>query len=207
MLLNDFENVLVLSPHTDDAEFGCGATISKLLRAGKNVDILCFSYVGEETLKQEWLESLKSFPGQDEQWQGVAHLNNIDVRYFPNHRQEILDIMISHKGNYDLVLCPSSFDTHQDHEVVRNEAFRAFKNTTILGYEMPWNTQNFRTDAFIEVSKDDVKTKWDAIKEYKSQSERPYATREYVEGLAIVRGVQSHVPLAEVFEVIRLVIK
>ena len=35
--------ILLLSPHTDDAELGCGATIAKLIRQGKTVYYAAFS--------------------------------------------------------------------------------------------------------------------------------------------------------------------
>ena len=35
--------ILLLSPHTDDAELGCGATIAKLIREGKKVYYAAFS--------------------------------------------------------------------------------------------------------------------------------------------------------------------
>jgi LmbE family N-acetylglucosaminyl deacetylase len=37
---NDIETVLVLSPHTDDGEFGCGGTIAKMVEQGKK-SVLC----------------------------------------------------------------------------------------------------------------------------------------------------------------------
>ena len=32
--MRDFKSVLVLAPHTDDGEFGCGGTIAKLVDEG-----------------------------------------------------------------------------------------------------------------------------------------------------------------------------
>ena len=37
------KNVLVIAPHTDDAEFGCGGTISKMVDNGIDVYIATFS--------------------------------------------------------------------------------------------------------------------------------------------------------------------
>ena len=34
---------------------------------------------------------------------------------------------------------PTLKDIHQDHETISKEGLRAFKNTTILGYELIWN--------------------------------------------------------------------
>src|SRR5690349_16368044 len=50
---------------------------------------------------------------------------NYPVREFPSHRQSILDDMIRFKRELapELVLLPSSKDTHQDHQVVAAEGF------------------------------------------------------------------------------------
>ena len=41
MFLND-QPVLVLAPHTDDGELGCGATISKLAGLGYKINYVAF---------------------------------------------------------------------------------------------------------------------------------------------------------------------
>ena len=38
MILNSYNNILVLAPHTDDGELGLGGTISKLIELGKKVE-------------------------------------------------------------------------------------------------------------------------------------------------------------------------
>ena len=85
----------------------------------------------------------------------IAMLDDDKIRNFPEHRQQILDKLISVRNifNPDIVFCPSSFDTHQDHETVRNESFRSFKNCTMFGYEMPWNNLQFKNDLFVELDK------------------------------------------------------
>ena len=40
-------NVLILAPHTDDGELGCGGTISRLLEEGNEVFYLAFSICEE----------------------------------------------------------------------------------------------------------------------------------------------------------------
>ena len=46
---------------------------------------------------------------------------------------------------------------HQDHETITKEAIRAFKKTSILGYELPWNHFNFSADLYINLTKRNVK--------------------------------------------------
>ena len=42
MILNSYNNILVLAPHTDDGELGLGGTISKLIELGKKSDLCRF---------------------------------------------------------------------------------------------------------------------------------------------------------------------
>ena len=39
----DFDNVLVLAPHTDDGELGAGGFIAKLIEKGAKVTYVAFS--------------------------------------------------------------------------------------------------------------------------------------------------------------------
>ena len=41
--LEAFETILILAPHTDDGELGCGGTIHKLTQLGKKVIYVAFS--------------------------------------------------------------------------------------------------------------------------------------------------------------------
>ena len=44
MILNSYNNILVLAPHTDDGELGLGGTISKLIELGKKVTYVSSPY-------------------------------------------------------------------------------------------------------------------------------------------------------------------
>ena len=39
----DFQTVLVISPHTDDAELGAGGTINRFVKLGKEIYYIAFS--------------------------------------------------------------------------------------------------------------------------------------------------------------------
>jgi N-acetylglucosamine malate deacetylase 1 len=133
---------------------------------------------------------------------------DFEVRDFPAHRQAILEVMVKLQNEIrpDMVMLPSTYDRHQDHETVSQEGFRAFKKTTLLGYDLPWNTLNYATNMFIHLQQEHIDAKLKALEQYKSQAGRPYATREFIEGLARMRGVQTGVQFAEAFECIRWVI-
>ena len=131
---------------------------------------------------------------------------NFPVRYFPKHRQDILESMVNFRRtlNPSLVLVPNSHDIHQDHEVICNEARRAFKHTNILGYELPWNTMSMEHEFFVHLGRDDVDKKLSSLACYRSQEVKIYANHDFFNSLSIVRGVQANTKYAECFEVIRL---
>ncbi len=191
--------ILVLAPHTDDGQFGCGGTIPKMTEEGHEVREAAFSFT--DTLGDEWQAAMKNAGV------GKSYPFVLPVRYFHERRQDVLNHMIGIRDEYDpdLVFCPSSFDTHQDHEVVRQEAFRAFKHTSILGYELPWNNIDFRATYFVELSIKNMLRKKGACACYASQAKRSYTSPVYIAAWARSRGAQIGVEFAEAFEVIRLI--
>ena len=42
-MLSNIKKVLVIAPHTDDGEFGCGGTINKLIKLGIEVHYVAYS--------------------------------------------------------------------------------------------------------------------------------------------------------------------
>ena len=137
-------------------------------------------------------------------------LLDYEVRTFPLHRQEILDEIIKLKDKIkpDLVLVPSSNDIHQDHQTIYEEALRAFKkNSSIWGYEHPWNNLTFTTDIFVKLEEKHIKKKIEALKAYKSQDFRTYFDERYIRALAYTRGTQVNFTYAECFELLRLLVR
>ena len=88
-----------------------------------------------------------------------------------------------------------------------DDGFRAFKRTTILAYELSWNTLEFSNRCFVTLEEEDIQKKIAALYEYNSQQAcRTYVNEAYVRALALVRGTQIQKPLAEVFDVPRLIL-
>ncbi len=200
--------ILVLAPHTDDGELGAGASISKWVRAGNDVHYVGFSACEtiqtaepKDLLRGECTAATKHL-GIDN---GNLRILDFEVRHFNRDRQRLLDTMVALSKDLkpDLVLVPSSDDTHQDHSVIFDESRRAFKQTRMLGYEVPWNNFRFETTAFVPVEEQDMAAKIDALAEFRSQGDRGYMERSYQEAQLRFRGVQAGVELAEAFQVLR----
>jgi N-acetylglucosamine malate deacetylase 1 len=212
-MFSKFKKVLVIAPHTDDAEFGCGGSISKMIENGLEVFIATFSACEKSVPRQYPPDVLIKEFHKASSLLGVPNNNTFlyeyDVRIFNEKRQLILQDLIElrTKINPDLVLVPALSDIHQDHQTISNEGLRAFKFSSILGYEMPWNNFSFESSSFVFLEEKHIQNKIDALKEYKSQSKRSYANEEFIRSLARTRGVQINTHYAEAFQVIRWLIK
>jgi LmbE family N-acetylglucosaminyl deacetylase len=205
-------NILILAPHTDDGEFGCGGSIAKFLEQGSNVYYVAFSTAKQsvpEGLPQDILEKEVKVATKR---LGIIPENLIiygfEVRKLNYFRQDILEELVKLKKeiNPDLVFLPSPNDLHQDHNTVAMEGIRAFKQISILAYEVPWNNLNFNNQCFIKLDNKHVEQKVYALDAYNSQKTRHYATEEFIYSLAKTRGVQVNSEYAEAFETIRWII-
>jgi len=208
----DFKNILILAPHLDDAELGCGGSIVRWLEEGRNINVAAFATT-EEILPQgmqadarryEFLESMTTLGVPNEN----LRIYNYPVRRLSSFRQEVLEelVLLRPQIQPDLVLVPSANDTHQDHQVMHMEGIRAFKDISIIAYELPWNHVYFSTQGFISLEARHIEKKWLSLQAYKSQfnSRRGYFSLEFIRSLAIVRGNQIKEEFAEAFEVIRI---
>jgi N-acetylglucosamine malate deacetylase 1 len=202
---------LVLAPHTDDGEFGCGGTMARLADAGCEVRYVAFSIAtrslpdgfAPDTLAREVREATAEL--------GIAAdrltVHDFDVRTFPENRQAILELLVAlwEEWRPDVVFQPSLHDIHQDHQTIAQEGLRAFKRTTILGYEIPWNNFDFAYQWYVALERTHLERKVAALEKYASQQHRRYANPEYVWNVARTHGINVSRDYAEVFQVYRVV--
>ena len=209
MAVND--RILVLAPHTDDGELGCGGTISRMVEEGREVYYAAFSTAAEsvpppfppDILEKEVREGTKVL--------GIPAANLLvykyRVRHLPHMRQEILEELVRMKREIDpaTVFLPSAQDLHQDHQTIHLEGLRAFKTVTVLGYELPWNNLSFDYRHFCILTRAHVQTKVAALRCYQSQQHRSYTQEDFIWSWARTRGGQIMVEYAEAFDVLRWV--
>lgn len=208
-MLQKKSTVLILAPHTDDGELGCGGTIARLIREGHEVHYVAFCNCDESlpdglapgTLRDEVMRATKVLGIPAER----VSVLDFPVRHLAQHRQAVLQRMVELSRDLEpqLVFCPTREDLHQDHGLVAVEALRAFKARTILGYEMPWNNITFDANFLVTLTDEDMDLKVAALAEYESQKHRPYITERFIRGLAHSRGVTIGRELAEAFTLYR----
>ena len=195
---------LLLAPHTDDIELGCGGTVLKLLEEGNEVHWVVFSTAEDsippgmplDTLKKEFLSVAGSLELSENQYEVCSY----PVRNFDLHRQEILEKLVSIRREIkpDVVIGPSLHDVHQDHQVIANEMVRAFKTSASTVFE---------NQCFSKLDSDFIDGKINLLANYQSQTalNRSYFSAEFIKGWAKMRGIQCNSEYAEAFEVVRWV--
>ena len=204
--------ILILSPHADDAELGCGGSIVTFIEKGYEVSWAVFSTAEEslpmdlpkDILKKEFLNVINNLGVKEEHYK----IFNFKVRSLHEHRQKILEELINMREELepDMVIGPSINDFHQDHQVIAGEMIRAFKTTSsIICYELPWNHVAFNTQLFVKLKKEHIAKKCEILKNYNSQLQlgKRYFSDEFIYGLAKTRGIQCNSNYAEAFEVVR----
>jgi LmbE family N-acetylglucosaminyl deacetylase len=210
-VIETWQKALVLAPHTDDGEFGCGGTMARLVEAGCDVRYIAFSIATRslpsgfppDTLAKE----VRAATGELGIPESALTVHDFDVRTFPDRRQDILELLVAlwEEWKPDVVFQPSLHDVHQDHRTVAEEGLRAFKRTTILGYEIPWNNFDFAYQWYSALEEKHIERKVAALEHYASQQHRRYANEEYVRNLARTHGTNVNRDYAEVFQVYRVV--
>lgn len=204
--------VLVVAPHTDDGELGAGGSIARWAEHGHDVHYValsaCESSVPDglpsDVLRAEVTHATKELGIRPDR----LRVLDFEVREFPRDRQGVLQVMVDLDRDLrpDLVLLPGADDLHQDHQVVATEGLRAFKRTSVLGYEIAWNNVAFRTTSFVAIEERHVEAKISAIGRYASQAHRPYAGADFLRSQVRFHGVQAGTTYAEAFEVHRWIL-
>ncbi|WP_210506486.1 PIG-L deacetylase family protein [Naasia sp. SYSU D00057] len=195
--------VLAVGAHPDDLELACGASLARFVDEGHEVMAMVMSHgdhggIGEERER----EALRGAE--------LLGLEGVTVRDFTDTRmaEEISEIVGAVEVAIelfkpDIILTHSAHDQHQDHHAVHLATMRAARHSpTILCFESPSVTQEFRPNFFVDVS-EYLESKVSAVQMHRDQSGKPYMGAKLLRGAAVFRGRQGRIPQAEGFEVMR----
>lgn len=187
---------LFIGCHTDDIELCCGGTLARMIDYGHECTVLVLSHeYNGVSLMGEFLDSMKGLKPD------FITIKDFPSRHFFEYRQQILDLLVTFK-DYDFVFTHSCADFHQDHSVVGFESQRAFKHANLITYQGDWNQRNFKKNYFVELFRQNIEKKLEALNCYKSQQNRAYMHPDYIWANALNNGVISGTKYAEAFELI-----
>ena len=200
------KRVLFLGAHPDDIELGCGALLHHIV---KQTEVLCVTL--SDNQKNPDLKNVK-----DEHYEAMAVLGvskekivlgPFTTRIFPDARQEILEYFLQFRKDFkpDLIFVHSKQDMHQDHNTMTDEALRAFRGITVLGFDVVRSTHNFFPHFLVEVTEEDVNKKIEALSKYETYRDRYYFNAELTRSIMVRHGALAERPFAEGFDILRIV--
>ncbi len=199
-------NILFVGPHPDDIEFACFGTLLKHRDYGNAIFYLTASECSD-------LDRNRTLPDEVKEIRKIM-TPELDVRLdLPNRRlydtenrealREALENIRDTK-DVDIVYCPWKEDINQDHRATAEEVIRVFRYSNILQYEITHSCPAFLADYYEEISENHMNTKLNVVAQFKSQSEKSYASKKWIESVMLFRGLESGFKFAEAFKVWRI---
>ncbi len=194
--------LLAIVSHPDDETFGCGGTLTKHVKNGIDVRVLCLTCTPENR-REEYFNALIALGVDGDLFERV------NVEYSPGLIREVADYIDEYRPSTVITHLP--FDYHREHKACYNvvkEAIEWAAHTTM--YEDAWlverlllmeiNTLIPQPHVLVDVT-DSFDSKLAAINEHVSQTTKfPWGYYQKVSTKkAELRGVQCNVEYAEAF--------
>ena len=203
------KKILVLSPHADDGEIGCGGTIAKKLAEGYKIKWITFSNYriadrSYDIVAKEFKVSMETLGVTD--WSLLEYMDTQLENSISRIRQSIYDLLFAYEP--DIIYVPVESSGHEDHRAVAIAVKDVVnrRNITVLGY--PILGDDFSPNEFEPLDKEHVDKKLDAIMCYESQKKtRVWFNRRNMMTTVTAWASRTNYQYVEAFEVIKRVNK
>ncbi len=200
------KKICFIGAHPDDIELGCAAVIARI---SGQADLRCVTL--SDNQKNPALKSLIEEHYQSMSLLGLPRekvlVEQFETRKFPDQRQEILEYLIKFNQVFhpDIVFTHTTADLHQDHKTVTEECLRAFRGTTVLGYDVIRSSYGFFPNFLVEVNETEVNQKVKALAAYTTYKTKYYFDAEITRATLIRNGALVERRYAEGFETLRII--
>ena len=201
--LSNIQTVLCLGAHSDDLEIGCGGAILDLIASQPNVRVHWCVFSADRQRDAEARTSAARF------LEGAAE-HRVEIfpfrdSFFPNQWGEIKETLtdLSQRVQPDLIFSHRLEDRHQDHRLIAELTWCAFRNHLILEYEIPkYEGDLGQPNLYWTISRAIANKKIAHLLEtFGTQAAKPWFDAELFQSMLRLRGSECHSPskLAEGF--------
>lgn len=211
-------HVLCIGAHSDDIEIGCAATLLGLIERGHGlrVDWLVLSAPGERAAEaRRSAEALLGHTAEallGKRAELRVHLAEFRDAYFPAEFGALKEHLAGLRRHIDpdVVFTHNLDDRHQDHRLVAELTWQAWRDHLVLEYEVPkYEGDLGRPNFYVPASHSIAQTKVDhLLANFGSQRSKDWFSSETFLGLMRLRGIEcrSGDGFAEAFMARKLVL-
>ena len=200
--------VLCLGAHSDDLEIGCGGTVLHLLRRYPGLTCTWVVFSGEGQRRHEAEAGAAAFLAGA----GATRVSVLRFRdgFFPEQWGRIKEAVEELKAQEppDVILTHHRYDRHQDHRILADLTWNAWRNHLILEYEIPkYEGDLGHPNLYVPVDHEVADLKVENLMHlFETQRSRSWFDRETFLGLLRLRGVECASPsgYAEAFHAAKL---
>ena len=187
--------ILCLGSHCDDIEIGCGGTLLKLIQTRRgNVMVHWVVFSSTPEREDEAKRSAQALLKR-------ARRKSIVIQYFedsffPYKGIEIKKFMqeLSRDSSPDLIFTHYRNDLHQDHRLISELTWNAFRDHCIMEYEVPkYDGDLGSPNLFVPLTETICHNKIDHIlRYYRSQRKKKWFTKDTFLSLNRLRGIECN---------------
>jgi LmbE family N-acetylglucosaminyl deacetylase len=199
-IMTGSRDVIILTPHPDDAEYGCWAWAKHAVRQGNRVTILLMCDPGEQRVQ----ESENAAAGIGATIVTFTHF--VDGTLVPDPAViTSLDAVVA-DGVHPILLAPHPEDSHQDHRATADIAQSVARHgtTDVAYYGTPTTGQSFRPNLYLPLSADDVAARRVALDCHVSQRGKDYLSDDRLGLKDRWWGIRAATELAEPLQADRI---
>ena len=199
MLKSEFKGlktILCLGAHADDIEIGCGGTLLKLLAENESLHVHWVVLGAGGRRADEATASAGAF--LDRAGSSRVVVKGFRDSFFPYVGGEVKEYFCELQKEVapDLIFTHRREDMHQDHRLVAELTWQAFRDHLILEYEIPkYEGDLGNPNVYVPLSESVSRRKVDTILDaFPSQRDKPWFSEETFWSLLRIRGVESNAP-------------
>ena len=195
--LDHVRTVLCLGAHADDIEIGCGGAVLDLLaRQPGKIAVHWVVLSGDDARRAEARRAAEAF--LDQAGARTVVTQTFRDTYFPFVGGEIKQFIAELRDQVspDLIFTHRREDLHQDHRLVAELTWCAFRDHLILEYEIPkYEGDLGRPNLFVPLDEAVCRRKIDLLLEsFPTQRSRPWFTADTFLALLRLRGLECNSP-------------
>ena len=196
LVFRNLNSILCLGCHADDIEIGCGGTLLRLIEQHPEAEVTWIVLSADGVRKAEAHDSAERFLS-DAASQNII-VRDFRDRFFPQQAEQIKDFLhgVSREVSPDVVFTHRLEDRHQDHRLIAELTWQAFRNHLVMEYEIPkYEGDLGQPNVYVPLSEEICDRKIETIyTAFASQQDKPWFTRDTFRALLRLRGIECHSP-------------